>query len=65
VFAAIALIAAAVAITWFAPTETTAETPGLLCIYARGPARRTPERASGPRRAAGREPTPANQMIVE
>jgi hypothetical protein len=36
VFAAIALIAAAVAITWFAPTDTTAKPAGSVCIYARG-----------------------------
>jgi hypothetical protein len=36
VFAAIALIAAAVATTWFAPTDTTAKSAGSVCIYARG-----------------------------
>jgi len=36
VFAAIALIAGAVAITWFAPTDTAAKPTGTLCIYAGG-----------------------------
>ena len=35
-FAAIAIIAAAVAITWFAPTKNTAMPAASLCIYTRG-----------------------------
>jgi hypothetical protein len=36
VFIAIALIAAAVAITWFAPTKDTAKSSGSVCVYADG-----------------------------